>query len=441
VTDTPSTKVVQESAPDGTDVRRTIFDFGDAKIELISKDELCLIKVAGRYTHKIGDEIEKTAIRCRGNIGLVFEEIRRDPNSKNAMKFDIRIVRVLKSLRSRCEKKGYQFFICKPPPALIDALTLFGGSDQFHMVENVDEVSEAVPSTPSRPQAAGKSFRSQRRRRESERERERPTNVGPQIYKLDVSLERADQVEKELDSAAKCVKRFLPDKVPVAAGYEFAFSYKSCEKVGGDFFDFVPLDEQTLGISIGDVSGHGLDAALVMGITKKLINIRAKDRSRPSPATVLTQVNLDLHGDLNRKTFVTALYGTLDFDSGEFRFARAGHEHPILFRPGGSHRILEPKGIALGVGGAKIFSSIEDVAVRLMPGDCLLLVTDGLAECRNDKSALYSRDRLVFALSQADPRLSSQELLDELLVEIVKFANGAAQEDDMTAILIKRTEK
>jgi len=416
-------------ARDPADVRRTVFEFGDARIELSSKDDLCLLKVEGLWTTRLGQEIEKAATRCRGNIGLVFEGIRRAPNAKTATKFDSRIVRVLKTLQTRCDKRGFQFFICKPPAELIDALKLFGGLDQF---EIVDDISERLP--PSRDLLATAPAPPRRGEHESR-------DVGRKIYSLDVSLQRTDSLEKELDSAAECVARFLPRSAPAAPGYEIAFAYRSCEKVGGDFFDFVTLDERSLGIAIGDVSGHGLDAALVMGISKKLINIRARDPSLRSPAAVLRQVNDDLVGDLDRKTFVTAVYGVLDLLAGEYRFARAGHEYPVLFRPGGAQHTLKTRGLALGMANARVFAAAgQDSLVRLGPGDCLLLVTDGLAECRNDKNSLYSRERLLFELSQADRGWPAQELLDRLLETIVSFANGSSQEDDMTAILIKRAE-
>jgi serine phosphatase RsbU (regulator of sigma subunit) len=408
-------------------VQRTIFDFGDARIELSTEGDASLIKVLGRYTHELAAEIEKRVVRCRGNIGLVFEDIQRDPRAKSATKFDSRIVGLFKTLRARCQKRGFRFFLCAPPPEITDVLKLIGALEEFDIVDA--RSLAAAPKPGSSGPGPGKHTSAQ----------EEALEVGRRIFMLNQSLERTECLEKELDSAAECVKKFLPESVPKAPGYDFAFFYKSSEKVGGDFFDFISVDEHTLGVAIGDVSGHGLHSALVMGITKKLISIRARERRCANPGEVLLQVNEDLRGDLNRTTFVTALYGTLDLRTGWFRFARAGHEYPIAFRPGGPQRVVSGKGLALGVGRSEIFAkTLEDVALRLDPGDCLLLVTDGLAECRNEKSALYSRERLLFELAVADPRHSAPELLDGIRRSIVAFANNCPQEDDMTAILIKR---
>ncbi len=432
-----------ETSGEDASVKRTLFEYDDALVELSAKGNLFLIKVSGIFCPELGEEIEKIALRCRGDIGFVFGEIRRDPKARTATKFDVRSVRLLRSLKTRCENRGFQFFLCKPPRDLLDALKLFSAGDEFQVVDDED----AMPHTQEEDRRAARAEKlrtrdglsTNARREKPKRDR---IEQGKKIYSMDVDLERTESLDKQLDSAAECVESLLPRQAPNTPGYEFAFAYESYEKVGGDFFDFVELDDGRFGISIGDVSGHGIDAALVMGISKKLLNIRACDPRFATPSAVLSQVNEDLHRDLDRKTFVTALYGTLDLETGTFDFARAGHEFPMVFRPRGHQSTLEPKGMALGMVNRRIFDiGIENSSVVLEPGDCLLLVTDGLAECRNEKSAFYERERLLFDLSQANPDASAREMLDTILKKILTFANGSPREDDMTGILIKRCEE
>ena len=248
-------------------------------------------------------------------------------------------------------------------------------------------------------------------------------------------------LEKGLDSAEKCVKRFLPRNPPEAQGYSFAFSYNSSEKVGGDFFDFIPLGEEHLGISIGDVSGHGIDAALLMGISKKVIHIRALDAgASASPKSVLCQANADLVTDFTRSTFVTVLYGILHLPTGTFVYARAGHEPPFLCGPErGQVVVHDSKGLPLGVDSGKLFARVlEEKTIQLLRGAFAFLCTDGLAECWNTRGATFSRKRLVFSLEQIDEKVSCQAGLDGILRSVANFSEGRPQEDDMTTILFKR---
>ena len=414
---------------DSQEVATTVFDLGTAEIKLSTKADLSLIRVTGTYSSSVAREVERIARRCPASIGLEFLEIKDDPKSRRPLTFDTSVLRLLKNLRKRCEKRSETFFLCAPPPKLVDMLKLSGVDEEYQIVDRAGILSGSETQK----------NRSQKLPPVKDETIQHNQQARKRIYQLNQDLKRTASLEKGLDSAEKCVQKFLPQHPPVAEGYGFAFSYKSSEKVGGDFFDFIPLDDNRLGISIGDVSGHGIDAALVMGISKKLISIRAQDSRFETPSSVLAQVNVDVTKDLNRQTFVTALYGVLDIPSGKFCFARAGHEVPILFYPGQTEISVESKGVALGLGIERYFNSqIEDVTVTLEPSWCLLLCTDGLSECRNQKEAIYSRERLVFELSQSDPRKTPAQILHRLLDTLETFSEGHAQEDDMTAILVQR---
>ena len=420
-------ELLQREGDDLLTERRTL---GDAEITVVKSGELSFIEVNGCYTSKLGQYIERVARSCSANIGLAFLSMERNPNSTVATKFDSTVITVLKRIRERCERRGNTFVLCSPPSELLDIFTLHGAKGQFTIVDEHGRVDRG-------PDDGRRIVKNSTTAEESSPGSE--PRIEQQLSVVGRSLKRTVHMEKEFDSAARCVERFLPQSAPDVPGYSIGYLYNSCEKVGGDFFDFMHSDEDTLGMSIGDVTGHGLDAALVMGITKKLISVRAAEQDGKRPKTVLQKVYRDLAGDLRRKTFVTALYGSLDLPTGIFRYARAGHEFPIMFRPGGQQRILESKGMALGMGNERLFdASNEETAVRLDPGVGLLLLSDGISECRNDKDALYTRHRLLFELSTLEQTTDAQAMLDRLLGKLREFQNGRAQEDDMTAILIIR---
>ena len=136
---------------------------------------------------------------------------------------------------------------------------------------------------------------------------------------------------------------------------------------------------------------------------------------------------------------VTALYGVLELSSGTFRFVRAGHELPVLF-DSKSHTVLESKGIPLGIDPGRNFNRLlEETSVELSTGRSLLLYTDGLTECWNVRGACYTRERLLFSLGQVRADLGTKEALDRILGSVAEFAGDRPQEDDMTAVLLKRT--
>ena len=182
---------------------------------------------------------------------------------------------------------------------------------------------------------------------------------------------------------------------------------------------------------------NGIDAARLMGITKKVISIRATN-GELSPYQVLCQVNNDLVGDFNKYNFSTALYGILHLPSGRFTFARAGHEVPLMFSPNYCQAV-ESKGIPLGIDtGTTFCHMLEEKTVELRRGSFLLLCTDGLAECMNNRGSSYTRERLQYALRDVREDATAVQFLEEFLHSIQEFAGGRSQEDDMTAIVVQR---
>lgn len=417
----------------GDGVLTTVHEFGSATVQCHSKDDLSILTISGVYSRQLSKEIERLAQGCRGNLGIEFKDLRVNPAS--GKKFDTSVLGLLKTLRDKCELRDKHFMLCSPPPELIDLLTLTGSIGSYAIAGREAEATGVRRVPPGRPSAFGAKPAAPP---EATIE---PEVVQKRIVNLNRSLQRTVSLEKGLDNAQKCVMRFLPSKAPEVEGYEFGFVYKSCEKVGGDFFDFVPLDDDHLGILIGDVSGHGLDAAILMGISKKVLHLRASEVGPASPREALARANRDLAPDFHRYSFVTVLYGILEFSTGRFTFSRAGHEPPVVFGLHAHPRVLESRGGALGArlekGGGLL---LEDKSVDLAAGEYVFLYTDGLPELRDARGALYTRERLLFSLGQVTPELTCPDALDAVLRSAQEFAEGAPQEDDITTILVCRRE-
>jgi serine phosphatase RsbU (regulator of sigma subunit) len=418
---------------DGADLQTTVFDFGEAVIQRTTKGDLSIFTISGIYTRAIGKEMERLCLQCRGNVGIEFKDIKINPILHK--KFDSSIVGALKNIRDRYQSKNQLLLLCMPPRELVDLLKLTGVYSGYQIVE---KPSSLVFDTGFASKLIQPAYVSEEKTSYSEH---KTAVLQKRILNLNQSLKRTVSLEKGLDSAEKCIKRFLPQSPPIAEGYNFAFSYNSSEKVGGDFFDFILLGDDAIGILIGDVSGHGIDAALLMGISKKVIHLRAKQIGNGSPKQVLCHANADLVGDFHKYAFVTALYGILNLKTGSFTFARAGHEMPILFGPGQFKTILQSKGIPLATDAGKHFDRIlEEKTVTIEKGVSLFLCTDGIAECWNNRGLQYTRERLVFTLAQSKRNLACREVLDGVLQSVNDFASGSPQEDDMTAILLRRLD-
>lgn len=423
VTQHISASDLQDLLRTGPNVQSTVYEFGSAQVIRTTKDDLTILTVVGIYNRAVSREIERLALQGRGNLALDLRDVKVNP--VRSKRFDGSVLGLLKSLQAKFQARRREFVLWSPPPELVDLLKLTGTLGGYTLVGG-----KPGPDAPGPPSPAP--ARSPRRQEQHE-------VVKKRIVNLTHSLERTVSLEKGLDSAQKCVQRLLPQEPPRVAGYEFAFSYQSSEKVGGDFFDLIELDTDTFGILIGDVSGHGIDAALLMGISKKVLSIRAKEEGKGSPRRALCRANLDLASDFRRYSFVTVLYGILELGSGRFTFCRAGHEPPIVFAPELGAHAIETDGMPLGTELQRQFEALlEEKTVHVPPGGLLFFCTDGLPERKNGKAALYSRDRLVFELGRVDFGRSCQGIQEIILAGAEDFADGIPQEDDITTILVRR---
>jgi hypothetical protein len=246
-----------------------------------------------------------------------------------------------------------------------------------------------------------------------------------------------DAAERDLQRAREIVQKMLPADVPHAEGYDLACLYRPTDSVGGDFYDYFALSDHEIAFLIGDVSGHGLEAALIMTMVKKSLKIHAQ--THRSPAEVLRRTNLDIHADLDSRTFVTASYAVLDARAASLRFARAGHNKPILYNPRRHPPIrqLDSKGMALGMYQGGLFDQlIQETEIRIGPGDLFLLYTDGLTEARSRSGDAYGTDRLEASVARTHGDLPSAALADRLLDDLRAFTAGAPQDDDIAILCL-----
>jgi serine phosphatase RsbU (regulator of sigma subunit) len=242
-----------------------------------------------------------------------------------------------------------------------------------------------------------------------------------------------ERVAEELKVAHLVQQQFLPEELPDIAGWHVAAFYRSAREVGGDFYDFTPLAEGRIGITIGDVTDKGAPAALVMATTQGLL--RSGAQRLESPSEMLEQVNDVLVVNTPAKMFVTCLYLVLDPVSGDISYANAGHNVPYVKTDEGVTE-LRARGMPLGLMPEMTY---EEKSTTIVPGTRLLLHSDGLAEAHNGDREMFGFPRIVKLMENSH---GSENLIDELLGDLDRFVgDGWNQEDDITLVTLERTAR
>jgi len=240
---------------------------------------------------------------------------------------------------------------------------------------------------------------------------------------------------RELAIGRKMQLALLPNRMPQFAGWQFATHYESAWQVGGDFYDFIrPADEpQRLCLVIGDVTGKGVPAALMMAVARTLI--RAETGKGNSAANVMQRVNELILSDNRSPLFLSALYAVLDVATGILRYANAGHNPPLcLRRASGEVEELPAHGYLLGAFGGVSFSEEKTV---LAVGDALVLYTDGINEARDGEGRFFGEERLKMAVAAAGD-CSAEEIVKGVVTAVGDFTGAVDQADDMTLLVAKR---
>lgn len=226
----------------------------------------------------------------------------------------------------------------------------------------------------------------------------------------------------------------LPDTIP---GLEFAHSYHSASdasRVGGDFYDVFELDQDHVGITIGDVAGKGLDAAVMTSLAKNTIRAHANERGK-APSRILALTNEVVFRSTPHESFVTLFFGILDRRDGRLVYASAGHPAAVVVGSHGSMVMLPMTGPILGAFEGLVYDEAE---VRMSPDDVLFLYTDGLTEARNDQD-FYGEERL-YGLLPAMRHRDPAGVVDDVLANVLQFTGGQLR-DDLAVLAIRRLQR
>jgi len=251
-----------------------------------------------------------------------------------------------------------------------------------------------------------------------------------------IRQQERERLARELEIARQVQSSFLPEENPQIPGLDIASVCIPAKEVGGDYYDFLPLGENKLGIVIGDVSGKGIPAAFHMTLTKGFLKSQAK--LNLSPRGLLIHLNELFWENVKRGTFISMIYGMIDVEKRKFTFARAGH-NPLLIKKMKDQELQAvcPNGLALGLTAGKIFEdNIEEFELTLNPGDVMMFYTDGFSEAMNPDKAEFGEKKLEELLSEIG-QFSAQKILDHIAKNVTSFVEGAPQHDDMTMIIVK----
>jgi serine phosphatase RsbU (regulator of sigma subunit)/ketosteroid isomerase-like protein len=249
--------------------------------------------------------------------------------------------------------------------------------------------------------------------------------------RLDHELRERERFEHELRVAQRIQQALLPKELPVLGGWEIVPYYQPAREVGGDFYDFLTLSDGRVGAIIGDVSGKGIAAALVMANTQSVL--RAVAQGSATPGELLAQVNEVLFAYIPTNMFVTCFCGVLDPESGRFTYANAGHNPPL--RQHGDKAIdLRATGMPLGLMPGMPY---EEKSTLLVPGDRILFYSDGLIEAHNQEREMLGSPRLKDLLTENPP--GARQLTAHVLAELGRFTGEQwEQEDDITLVTLQR---
>jgi serine phosphatase RsbU (regulator of sigma subunit)/anti-sigma regulatory factor (Ser/Thr protein kinase) len=254
--------------------------------------------------------------------------------------------------------------------------------------------------------------------------------VAQLVRQQQIELQARERLEQELRVARLIQQTLLPRELPALAGWDVSAYYQPARAVGGDFYDFIYLEDGRIGLVIGDVTDKGVPAALVMATTRAIL--RAAASRSNTPGMVLERTNELLVPDIPPKMFVTCLYAILDPMTGRLVYANAGHDLPYR-RTQGQAVELRATGMPLGLMPGMKY---EEKEIVMEPGDSILFYSDGLVEAHNPQREMFSFPRLSGLVAEHD---DSSTLINHLLDELARFTGvDWVQEDDVTLVTLER---
>jgi predicted ester cyclase len=250
--------------------------------------------------------------------------------------------------------------------------------------------------------------------------------------RLEQEIRERERVEQELRVARSIQQAALPKEVPDLVGWRISPYYQPAREVGGDFYEFLELDDGRVSFAVGDATGKGVPAAFVMSATCALLGGVATSSGSP-PGEVLARVNEAVLTRIPPNMFVTCFYAILEPQSGHLSYANAGHDLPYLHRNGAAEE-LRARGMPLGL---MPKMSYEEKEVILEAGDSVLLYSDGLVEAHNPEGEMFGFPRLRELMAEYGEERSLGDLLLEELYSFV--GEGWEQEDDITLLTLRRS--
>lgn len=252
---------------------------------------------------------------------------------------------------------------------------------------------------------------------------------------VDISLrkqaEEYQATAKELDLARRIQQDLLPRTSPVVPGFGLAGRSVPAEATGGDYFDYILRDDGRIVLVIGDVSGHGFGAALLMAVARTYL--RALVETHAELPQIMHQLNRYLCQDTHSKFFMTMFVGLLNPETRTLEYAAAGH-NGWHFEADGNVAMIEPTGIPMGISETEVIP--VGPPILLQPGDMLLLATDGITEANSKLREMFTADRLCQCARENRHR-SATEIVDAIHVAVTNFAAGVEPADDMTTLVLR----
>src|SRR5215208_4251763 len=259
---------------------------------------------------------------------------------------------------------------------------------------------------------------------------ERTEQLKSAMAKQQQEARERQRIEQELRIARLIQQTLLPKSAPELGGYQIAAYYRPAREVSGDFYDFLELEDGRLGLVVGDASGKGIPAAMVMANTRSVIRTSAQGGDL-APGQVLAEANEILFPDIPPNMFVTCFYAILDPESGRLSYANAGHDLPYVQRNGDAEE-LRARGVPLGLMPGM---SYEEKEVVVDAGESVLFYSDGLVEAHDPEGEMFGFRRLRALVAEHDDE--ERSLVDFLLEELHSFTGeGWEQEDDITMVTL-----
>lgn len=267
---------------------------------------------------------------------------------------------------------------------------------------------------------------------------EKTLNEIGHLLKVKVMEEQLESLNYDLDMAARIQQKILHQDFPVFSDdnrFDIYANMIAAKQVGGDFYDFFMYDEDHLAFFIGDVAGKGMPASIYMAVCRTML--KAIGSEVFDPAECMTKVNNMLIPESDISTFVTVFYGIINLKTGVLSYCNGGHNLPYLQKPDGTVQVLDDVGgLLLGKFENAPYDKHE---MQLSPGDTIVTFTDGITEAEDDDGGFFDEERVIEFLKK-NPSKSLTAQVKGLFLEVMKFAGGAIQSDDITVLSVRYSQ-